>query len=141
MQEKIAKLNQKIDELQAKAAENAAIMDAKKDASREQVEIEIGNARSRVEQAKDRVNANIENVKTAAAAEVSKIQAGIDNAKQKIADKKEAIDQRRFERYIEDTVEYADSCVEIALFAIEEAKLAALEAVAAQIEYNEKYGN
>ena len=140
MQDKIAKINQKIDELQEKATQNAALIDEKRNATKEQVEAEIDNARGHVEDAKERVDANVESVKTAAAAEVSKIQAKIDEAKQKIADKKEAIDREHFEAYIEDTLDYADSCVEVALFAIEEAKLAALEAVAAQIEFDEKYG-
>ena len=140
MQDKITKLNEKIDELQEKAAKNAALIDERRDATKEQIAEDLDNAREHVASAKERAEANIDSVKTAAAAEVSKIQEKIDIAKQKIADKKEAIDQKRFEAYIEDTLDYADSCVEVALFAMEEAKLAALEAFDAQLEYVEKYG-
>ena len=37
--------------------------------------------------------------------------------------------------------EYASACAELSILAAEEAKLAALEAVAAEKEYDEKYGN
>ena len=141
MQDKIARLNERIDELQEKATQNAAIIDQKKQDTKEQVQAEIDNARAHVKSAKERVESNVDSAKSAAAAEVSKIQAGIDAAKQKIADKKEAIDRKRFEAYIDDVVEYANSCVEVALFAMEEAKLAALEAIAAQIEFHEKYND
>ena len=140
MQEKIEKLNQKIDALQEKTAKNAALIDEKRNATKEQIESEIDTARENVASAKERAKANTENLKTAAAEEISKFQASIDAAKQKIADKKEARDQKKLERYIEDTLDYADSCVELAMVASEEAKLAVLEAVAAQIEYDETYG-
>ena len=45
------------------------------------------------------------------------------------------------ENYIEDVTEYASACIELSILAAEEAKHATLEAIAAQQEYDEKYGN
>ena len=36
--------------------------------------------------------------------------------------------------------EYASACIELSILAAEEAKLAKLEAIKAEEEYNEKYG-
>ena len=140
MQEEIAELNKKIDALQEKMAKNAEIIDEKRNATKEQIDAEISKAKDSVESAKDRAKASAESIKGAAAEEVSKFQAGIDAAKQKIADKKEAIDKHRLEKYIDDTIDYSASCLNVALVAAEEAKLAALEAIAAQMDYIEKYG-
>ena len=140
MQDKIETLNRKIDEMQERATQNAAIIDAKREAKREQIEEEIEYARSNVEATKQRVEDSVENVRTVAASEVSKLRAGIDKAKQKIADKKEAHDRKHFEAYINDLLDYADSCAEVAILAMEEAKLATLEAFVAQMEFCEKYG-
>ena len=140
MQDKIAELNKKIDALQEKAADNAAIIDAKRAASKEQLDSEIAKAKGNVEEAKAKLDTKVDDAKTAAAAEVSRIHAKIDVAKQKIADKKEAIDRKRFEMYIDDVIAYAGSCIDVAIFAAEEAQLATLEAISAQIEFAEKYG-
>lgn len=43
-------------------------------------------------------------------------------------------------KYIDDMVEYAESCVILSALALEEAKLAKLEAIEVQDEYDEKYG-
>ena len=45
------------------------------------------------------------------------------------------------EKYIDDVTEYASACVELSILASQEAKLAALEVVKAEQEYEEKYGN
>lgn len=55
--------------------------------------------------------------------------------------KKEAHDKASLENYIEEVAEYASACAELSLLTAEEAKLAALEAVSAQKEYDEKYGD
>ena len=53
---------------------------------------------------------------------------------------KEARDKEKLSKYIDDELEYAESSLQLAFLAAQEAKLAFLEAVAAQKEYDEKYG-
>ena len=140
MQDKIAKLNEKIDALQEKMTINAAAMEEKRNATKEQIDADIDTACKNVEATKEHIEDSADKAKTVAAEEVGKVRAGIEAAKQKITDRKEAIDQARLERYIDDVVDYAASCLETAALAIGEAKLATLEAIAAQMEYDEKYG-
>ena len=61
-------------------------------------------------------------------------------AKENIQERKEARDKEKLSKYIDDELEYAEQSVALALLAAEEAKLAFLEAVDAQREYDEKYG-
>ena len=140
MQEKIEALNKKIDELQAKLADNAEVVDAKREATAEQIEDEIAKAKGSVESLKENARLAGERAKSKASSELIKAQMTIEQAKANIADRKEAINRDMLEAYIDDTVEYAASCVELSLMAAEEAKLAMLEAIAAQQEYDEKYG-
>ena len=44
-------------------------------------------------------------------------------------------------KYIDDELEYADQSIALAFLAVEEAKVAFLNAVEAQQEYDEKYGD
>lgn len=62
-------------------------------------------------------------------------------AKETIEDKKEAKSKEKLSKYIDDELEYAEQCVTFSLVAAEEAELAFLEAVEAQKEYDEKYGD
>lgn len=62
-------------------------------------------------------------------------------AKEELAARKEAHDKASLEKYIDDVTEYASACVELSILASQEAKLAALEVVKAEQEYEEKYGN
>ena len=140
MQEKIAELNKKIDALQEKLSKNAVSFDKKKDATKEQIEAEIEEARKSVEVANEKVKANAEDAKNTASAEFAKIQDGFDKAKQKLADRKEARDQAKLAKYIDNTADYAASCIEAAFLFADEARLATLEVIAAQKEYDEKYG-
>ena len=41
----------------------------------------------------------------------------------------------KYEKNIDETIEYASACIELSILAASEAKLAALEAVAAEQEY------
>ena len=82
-----------------------------------------------------------EKAKGKASSELLKAQMNIDVAKEELQAKKEAHDKASLEKYIEEVTEYASACVELSLLATEEAKLATLEMVSAQQEYDEKYGN
>ena len=101
-----------------------------------------------VSETKSNVNAMQENyrifsekAKGKASAELLKAQMNIDVAKKELEAKKEAFDKASLEGYIEEVAEYASACAELSILASEEAKLATLEAIAAQKEYEEKYGS
>ena len=78
--------------------------------------------------------------KSKISSELIKAQMNLKVAKENIQNRKEARDKEKLSKYIDNQLEYAEQSVALALLAAEEAKLAFLEAVEAQMEYDEKYG-
>ena len=62
-------------------------------------------------------------------------------AKENMQERKEARDKEKLSKYIDDELEYADQSIALAFLAVEEAKVAFLNAVEAQQEYDEKYAD
>ena len=58
----------------------------------------------------------------------------------KIAEKKAARDQKHFEAYVEDQVNYIYDCFDLASYLIANAELALLETLDAAAEFEAKYG-
>mgnify|MGYP003571508865 CR=1 FL=1 len=141
MKEKMSELNAKMKDLGDKtkdAIDTAKIMGME---AQDKVNEAISDAKSNVNAMKENYRIFSERAKGKASAELLKAQMNIDSAKADLAAKKEAHDKAKLEEYIEDMTEYAQACLELSLLAAEEAKLATLEAIASQAEYDEKYGN
>lgn len=73
--------------------------------------------------------------------ELLKAQMNFKVTKQNMQERKEARDKEKLSKYIDDELEYADQSIALAFLAVEEAKVAFLNAVEAQQEYDEKYGD
>lgn len=138
---KIEALNAKMKDLGDKtkdAVDTAKIMGME---AQDKVNEAIAETKSNVNAMKENYRIYSERVKSKASSELLKAQMNIDVAKEELAAKKEAHDKASLEGYIDDVTEYAAACVELSILAAEEAKLAILEATAAQKEYDEKYGS
>lgn len=109
--------------------------------AKDKVDEMVSETKSNVNAMKENYRVFSERVQGRASSELLKAQMNIDAAKEELAAKKEAHDKASLEAYIADVTEYASACVELSILAAEEAKLAALEAVSAEQEYEEKYGN
>ena len=131
--EKMQKLNAKIKD----STDTAIIvgMEAKDVLSKK-----MDNAKSGLEAAKEQCRIASERGKGKISSELLKAQMNFKVAKENIQERKEARDKEKLSKYIDDELEYAEQSVALALLAAEEAKLAFLEAVDAQREYDEKYG-
>ena len=70
---------------------------------------------------------------------LNKIEESINEGRAKLADKKEARDKAKLEKYIDDRLEYTSDCIALALLAADEAKLSFIEALEAEAEYEELY--
>lgn len=71
--------------------------------------------------------------------DISKIKNNLKEMKEKISLRKEDRNKEKLEKHIEDELEYARYALSIAIIAAGEAKLAFLEAVDSQLEYDELY--
>ena len=102
--------------------------------------------KEKAEEAKSTINAMKENYNTYAesaqnmvASKLLEAQMNIEAAKKQVDEKKAEYDKENFENYIKTNIEYADALVNLSKLTAEEAKLAYLEALKDQKEYEEKY--
>lgn len=109
--------------------------------AKDKVDEMLNETQSSVNAMKENYRIFSEKAKGKASSELLKAQMNIDSAKADLAAKKEAHDKAKMEEYIADVAEYAEACITLSVLAAEEAKLATLEAIAAEAEYEEKYGN
>ena len=141
MKAKMEELNAKMKDLGEKTKDSIDTAKIKSMYAKDKIEEMVSETKSNVNAMKENFRIFSEKVKGKASSELLKAQMNIDVAKEELATKKEAHDKASLENYIEDITEYASACVELSMLSAEEAKLATLEAVSAQQEYNEKYGN
>lgn len=108
--------------------------------AKDAIDAKIDDAKSGLAAAKENARIISERGKSKFSSALIKAQMELNVAKENIAEKKEARDKEKLSKYIDDELEYAESSLQLAFLAAQEAKLAFLEAVAAQKEYDEKYG-
>ena len=137
---KIQELNEKMKGLSDKAKDSLETAQIAGMYAKDKMNEKILEAKSSVNAMKENYKIFSERVKGKASSELIKAKMNIDVAKEKLEEKKVALDKSQMESYIDDTIEYASACVELSTLAAEEARLVTLEAIAAQAEYDEKYG-
>ena len=141
MKAKMDALNAKMKDLGEKTKDAVDTVKIKGMYAKDKIDEMASETKSNINAAKENFRVFSEKAKSKASSELLKAQMNIDVAKEELAAKKEAHDKASLENYIEEMTEYASACAELSILAAEEAKLATLEAVQAQNEYDEKYGN
>lgn len=141
MNAKFAELNAKMKYLGEKTKDAVDTAEIKGMYAKDKIDEMASETKSNINAMKENYKIFSEKAKSKASSELLKAQMNIDVAKEELQAKKEAHDKASLEKYIEEVTEYASACAELSLLAAEEAKLAALEAVSAQKEYDEKYGD
>ena len=141
MKAKIDELNEKMKDLGEKTKDSIDTAKIKSMYAKDKIDEMASESKSNLNALKENFRIFSEKAKGKASSELLKAQMNIDVATEELAAKKEAHDKASLENYIEDVTEYASACIELSILAAEEAKHATLEAIAAQQEYDEKYGN
>lgn len=90
------------------------------------------DAQSGLEAAKEQCRIATEKGKSKISSELLKAQMNFKVAKENMQERKEARDKEKLSKYIDDELEYADQSIALAFLAVEEAKVAFLNAVEAQ---------
>lgn len=132
--ERMENLSKRMEEFRAKVDEIAETHDAKMDLRKGAVDIRLNTA-------KEKRDVRVADRKTKRDSEKDNVVNHFDNARAKLDARKDARDQKKLDKYIEDRIDYAAECLADAILALDEAQVAYLEALDAQIEYEEKYGN
>lgn len=138
---KVEALNEKMKDLGEKTKDTIDTAKIKGMYTKDKVDAMVSETKGTINTIKENYRIFSEKAKSKASSELLKAQMNIDIAKKELENKKEAHDKASLEKYIEDVTEYASACIELSILAAEEAKLATLEAISAEQEYNEKYGN
>ena len=141
MNAKFAELNAKMKDLGEKTMDAVDTAKIKGMYAKDKIDEMASETKSNINAMRENYKFFSEKAKSKASSELLKAQMNIDVAKKELKAKKEAHDKASLENYIEEVAEYASACAELSLLTAEEAKLAALEAVSAQKEYDEKYGD
>lgn len=140
LDQKIADLSDKMKDLGDKAKDSVDTVKIKGMYTKDKIDEEVVKTKGNINALKENCRIFADRTKSKISSELLKAQMNIDVTKEMLAAKKEEYDKTKMEEYINDVVEYAQACVELSILAAEEAKLATLEAIAAQAKYEEMYG-
>ena len=138
--QKMEEFNAKMKELNAKIKDGTDTVIIAGMEAKDVLSAKMKDAQSGLEAAKEQCRIASERGKSKISSELLRAQMNFKVAKENIQERKEAYDKEKLSKYIDNELEYAEQCVTLALLAAEEAKVAFLEAVDAQKEYDEKYG-
>ena len=138
--QKVEEFNKKMKDLNAKIKDGTDTVIIAGMEAKDVLGDKIQDAKGNLEAAKEQCRIVSERGKGKISSELIKAQMNFKVAKENIQERKEARDKEKLSKYIDDELEYAEQSIALALLAAEEAKVAFLEAVEAQKEYDEKYG-
>lgn len=141
LNEKIEKLSVKMKELGEKTNDILDTAKIKGMYAKDKIDEMTTETKGNINALKENCRILSEKVKSKALSELLRAQMNIDVAKEQLAEKKEAHDKESMEKYIEEVTEYATICAELSILAAQEARLATLEAISAEKEYDKKYEN
>lgn len=71
----------------------------------------------------------------------SHLEEKLNNLNELIDEKMYMKDKKKLEKYIDKKLDYSSECIAVSLLSLEEARLSFLEAVDAQMKYDEEYGD
>ena len=141
IQEKIAELSKEIDKLGSKIKDEGETIAIKGLYAKDDLEKFADSTKKSLEETKGDLKDLSEKSKNKLSLGLEKLEDTLKNEKEKLELKKEARDAEKLEKYINNKLDYAKDAVSLSLLAAKEAKEAFLEAVEAQIEYDELYNN
>lgn len=139
--ERLEALNRKLDELGEKAKDASETAQIQGMIAKDELEEKIRDAKGNLEAAKENHRIASEKAKGILSGELLRLQMNAEALQSSLQEKKDAYDQKKLEKYIEDQLDYAQEAEAMAELLLANAALAVLEAVSASEEYAEKYGD
>lgn len=139
--EKLEELKDNIDTIGDKVKDTAETIQIKGMYKKDDIDAKLKDAKGSLEAAKQNTKRVHERGKSKLSSEMLKLQMNFEETKKNLADKKEEKNKEKLEKYIDDKIEYSEDCIAAAILAAKEAKVAFLEALDAELDYEEKYGD
>lgn len=137
--EKISKLNEEFEKVNKKVKDTTDTAIIKGMYAKDELDEKIKETKKSLDETKADLKEKQSENKKLFSNHLNKIQESIEEAKAKLEEKIETRDQAKLEKYIDDRLEYSSDCIAFALLALGEAKVSFLEAVEAELEYDELY--
>lgn len=138
--EKINEINESLKNLSNKLKDSTDTVVISGMYAKDELDKKISDAKSNLEATKENVRIGSEKAKGKLSSYILQTQMNMREAKKEFEEKKEARDKAKLEKYIDSRLDYAKDSITLAVMAAQEAKVAFLEAVEAQAEYEELYG-
>lgn len=138
--EKINEINESLKNLSNKLKDSTDTVVISGMYAKDELDKKISDAKSNLEATKENVRIGSEKAKGKLSSYILQTQMNMREAKKEFEEKKEARDKAKLEKYIDSRLDYAKDSIALAVMAAQEAKVAFLEAVEAQAEYEELYG-
>lgn len=138
--EKINEINESLKNLSNKLKDSTDTVVISGMYAKDELDKKISDAKSNLEATKENVRIGSEKAKGKLSSYILQTQMNMREAKKEFEEKKEARDKAKLEKYIDSRLDYAKDSIALAVMAAQEAKVAFLEAVEAQTEYEELYG-
>lgn len=138
--EKINEINESLKNLSNKLKDSTDTVVISGMYAKDELDKKISDAKSNLEATKENVRIGSEKAKGKLSSYILQTQMNMREAKKEFEEKKEARDKAKLETYIDSRLDYAKDSIALAVMAAQEAKVAFLEAIEAQSEYEELYG-
>lgn len=140
IQKELNELNKKMNELNAKMKDASDTVKIAGLETKDVLDEKVSEAKGNIAASQENVRLAKEKGKSKVSSRLLKAQMDFKEMKKGISDKKIEHNKQKAQKDIEETLEYAETCADLAVYAGQEAVLAFLEAARKEIDYQEEYG-
>lgn len=138
--EKINELNEKFKTVSDKIKDSTETLIISSMYAKDELDNKLKKTKENLSETQENIKQLNKKGKDKISSKLSKIQEELKEAKKNIEIKKEEKSKEKIEKYIDSKIDYAEDALALSLLAAQEAKIAFLEAVKAQADYDELYG-
>lgn len=140
IEKEMKELNKKMDELNAKIKDASDTVKIVGMETKDTLDDKVSEAKGNVASTKENFRLAKEKGKSKVSSRLLKAQMDMEEMKKNISEKKIEHDKAKAEKDIQETLEYAETCANLAIYAGQEAVLAFLEAAGKEMDYEDEYG-
>ena len=140
IEEKLNEMSEKMKDINAKIQDASDTVKIVGMESKDVLDKKVSDAKSTLAATEENVRQVSERGKSKLSSELIKAQMNLKEFKKAVEEKKAEHDKAKAEKEIEDTLEYAAACADLATIAGQEAIVAFLEAAEKKVEFDKEYG-
>lgn len=140
IQKEMAELNKKMDELNAKMKDASDTVKIVGMEAKDTLNEKVSEAKGNIASTQENMRLAKEKGKSKISSRLLKAQMDLEEMKKGISEKRIEHNKEKAQKDIEETLDYAETCANLAIYAGQEAILAFLEAAAKEVDFEDEYG-